>query len=432
MKKINILIGAVFAFFCAALLAAGFFGKWQGNEASREYLVEVNRIMRGMEEQGSFFMPDLHEMEQIAAVSFLGHTDAPFPETSNMSDWQETEAFFKGRNGCETHIEPLIVEGQVLGLVRFDYQSVTDRKGQIWLLEGLLAFVGIFVLAVLLYIRNRIIKPFWVLRDMPYELSKGRLGAEIEENKDRFFGKFVWGISMLRDHLKAAQMKALRLEKEKKLLLLSISHDIKTPLNSIKLYARALKEGMCDTEEKRIHAAGQIENLSGEIEGYVKEIVKTSSEEAVHVEVENTEFYLKDFVEMIRQYYVPKCKLMMTGLTVGAYENKLLKGSRDSAFEAVENIMENAFKYGDGRKIEITFYEEEYCQLIKIRNTGMPVKAEEMPHLFDSFYRGSNAADKDGNGLGLYICRELMRKMGGEIFASREADGMSFCLVFSM
>lgn len=122
----------------------------------------------------------------------------------------------------------------------------------------------------------------------------------------------------------------------------------------------------------------------------------------------------------------------MTEFVIGRFDNKLLKGSRDGAFEAVENIMENAFKYGDGKKIEISFYEEEYCQLIKIRNTGKPVKSEEMPHLFDSFYRGSNTGGKEGNGLGLYICREIMRKMEGEIFACQEEEGMSFHLVFQM
>ena len=122
----------------------------------------------------------------------------------------------------------------------------------------------------------------------------------------------------------------------------------------------------------------------------------------------------------------------MTELVIGSYENKLLKGSRDSAFEVIENIMENAFKYGDGRQIDISFYEEEYCQLVRIKNTGQKVRTEEMPHLFDSFYRGSNVGSCDGNGLGLYICREIMRKMEGGIFALEEEDGMSFHLVFRM
>ena len=122
----------------------------------------------------------------------------------------------------------------------------------------------------------------------------------------------------------------------------------------------------------------------------------------------------------------------MMDLTIGRYENKLLKGDMDRALEVMENLMENAFKYGDGKAVRLDFYEEDYCQVITIFNTGTAVPEEEMPHLFDSFYRGSNAGNKDGNGLGLYINRQIMIKMEGEIFARRVDGGMQFCLVFRM
>ena len=239
---------------------------------------------------------------------------------------------------------------------------------------------------------------------------------------------------MLRDNLQAAQKRTLKLEKEKKMLLLSLSHDIKTPLNSIKLYAKALKEGVYESEEERLDAFSQMESLSSEIEKFVQKIARSSAEDiiSVEVEVEVSEFYLREFVERVKAYYEPKCRLMMTELMIGAYENRLIRGDKDRALEVVENLMANAFKYGDGRQIDISFQEEEGCQLIRIRNTGSVVNAEEMPRLFDSFYRGSNAGDKEGNGLGLYICREIMQKMEGEIFAQAENEGMSFFLVFLM
>ena len=70
--------------------------------------------------------------------------------------------------------------------------------------------------------------------------------------------------------------------------------------------------------------------------------------------------------------------------------------------------------------------------MIRIFNTGEPVAADQLPHLFDSFYRGSNASDKQGNGLGLYIAKQIMNKMEGEIFAERQSGGMSISLVFRM
>lgn len=422
MKKFNgVLVGAACLYLIVAL-AAGFLLRGQSEQRSKEYLVEVNMIMHGMEEQGSFSMPDLLEYGQIQTVSFL--------EADAMADSTKLEAFLQHKNGTEAHIEPLNLNGQNLGIVRFDYIGKVDFNQEFWLVEGVIMLSFILTLLILLYVKIRLLKPFAVLTNMPYELSKGRLETEIQESKYKFFGKFVWGIAVLRDNLKSTQLKTLKLEKEKKMLLLSISHDIKTPLNTIKLYAKAMEEGLYDTEEKQKQAAVQIEKFSVEIEEFVKEIVRTSSEEVMQIEVENAEFYLADLVSMIRDYYEPKCKLVMTEFCIGKFDNKLLKGSKDSAFEVVENIMENAFKYGDGRFIEITFYEEEYCQLIKIKNTGTPVRTEEMPHLFDSFFRGSNTGNREGNGLGLYICREIMHKMEGELFAQQESDGMSFQLVF--
>ena len=69
------------------------------------------------------------------------------------------------------------------------------------------------------------------------------------------------------------------------------------------------------------------------------------------------------------------------------------------------------------RSIRIYGEDEEDCKLIHIENTGCSLKTEELPNLFDSFYRGSNSHGIRGNGLGLYICKNLMKKMDGEVFA---------------
>ena len=74
-------------------------------------------------------------------------------------------------------------------------------------------------------------------------------------------------------------------------------------------------------------------------------------------------------------------------------------------------------KYGDGKSVCIEVTEEEECRLITIRNTGCTLPEEELTNLFDPFWRGSNSQKVEGSGLGLYICRELLHKMDGDIFA---------------
>ena len=85
-------------------------------------------------------------------------------------------------------------------------------------------------------------------------------------------------------------------------------------------------------------------------------------------------------------------------------------------------FLENAIKYGDGKRISIDFSEEEDCRLLTVRNSGCSLKQEELINLFDSFYRGSNVGSAEGSGLGLYISRQLMRKMDGEVFVEIKED----------
>ncbi len=148
--------------------------------------------------------------------------------------------------------------------------------------------------------------------------------------------------------------------------------------------------------------------------------------------MQNREFYLKELVEKIQNGYAEKCSLNHIKLLMDDYDDFLLYGDLDKAYEAVGNLMENAFKYGDGIEIGIRFAEEENYLLLTVYNTGNLVEENEMPHLFESFYRGVNAEGKQGNGLGLYICREIMLKMKGDIYASGYDGGMSVTLVIKI
>lgn len=79
---------------------------------------------------------------------------------------------------------------------------------------------------------------------------------------------------------------------------------------------------------------------------------------------------------------------------------------------------------------EESFSEEENCQLVTIENSGCVLSETELPHIFDSFWRGSNIGKNRGSGLGLYIARQLMGKMGGEIFADIRKECMDITVVF--
>ncbi len=318
-------------------------------------------------------------------------------------------------------------------LYRFDYRTDTGTADRSLATVNIaLGIAAAAVLAVLLYIRVRIIKPFYLLRDMPYELSRGNLTVPLKENRQRFFGRFIWGMDMLRNNLEQHRQNELSLQRDRKKLILALSHDIRIPLSAIRLYSKALTKGLYDSPEKQTEIAGKIDEKAGEIEEYVSRIVTASREDFLSLEVKDGEFYLADMVNTVSEYYSDKLKLTGTVLTVGKYRNCLIKGDGNRAVEVLQNIMENAIKYGDGKRITISFSIEENCQLVTIANSGCSLPQNELPHMFDSFWRGSNASETGGSGLGLYICRNLMNKMGGEVFAETEGDEMRVTAVFAI
>ena len=138
------------------------------------------------------------------------------------------------------------------------------------------------------------------------------------------------------------------------------------------------------------------------------------------------EYYLSEVMKSTESYYKDKLAVFHTEFQVDEMGECLVKGDKNRMVEVLQNVMENAIKYGDGKCIRISFGEEEDCKLIHIENSGCNLKREELPNLFDSFYRGSNSTGVKGSGLGLYICKTLMRKMDGEIFAQIKEDG--FCV----
>lgn len=222
---------------------------------------------------------------------------------------------------------------------------------------------------------------------------------------------------MLRENLEDTKKRELSYQKEKKTLILSLSHDIKTPLSAIKLYARALKDNLYDTEEKKMAVVDGISKNTLEIEHYVNEIVKNSREDFLELPVKMSSFYLNEVIDKIQAYYTDKLETIKTKFVIGEYNNCMVKGDEDRAVEVLQNVIENAIKYGDGQKINISFTDEEDCKLISVTNTGCSLKEEDLPHIFDSFYRGSNTKNQEGSGLGLYICKQLLMKMDGDIFA---------------
>lgn len=432
MKKVNRLIFLVVIVFLLLMCAVNIYLIQKSfQNADRQYRVSINRIEKAVtafEKEKKRAPVNLEELIQYTGMGEYSQVTGLYRIAPADHAKQEVDDFLRE----ETSDYAVFATGEYY--YKITYRSDERIKGQMLLLVNAIGFVMLAVVLVFLfYIKQKILMPFYRLSEVPYELSKGNLTIPLKENKNRFFGRFVWGMDLLRENLEEQKIRELELQKEKKVLLLSLSHDIKTPLSAIKLYANALSKNLYQDESKKLEIACNINDKVDEIEGYISEIVKASNEDFLHFEVKNGEVYMKEVLEQIREYYEDKMALNQIEFQVGDYSNCLVYGDKDRLIEVLQNSIENAIKYGDGDKIWLETEREDEEYRIWICNTGCKLPDKELPHIFDSFFRGSNVEKKPGSGLGLYICRQLMHLMEGEITAAIVPDGthhiMRICAV---
>ncbi|MBR1830949.1 MAG: HAMP domain-containing histidine kinase [Ruminiclostridium sp.] len=367
----------------------------------RLHTIEINRIVRVMTDTGE--MPDPALYETITGI---------YPQTGDNSFYDSpNEYVIREINGK---------------LYRIEYSEDPSSDSRLSL-NVTAAFFAVFVLGLLLWLRQTVIKPFSRISELPYELAKGGLAVPLKESRSRYFGRFIWGLDMLREQLEQSKKSELELQKEKKTMLMSLSHDIKTPLSAIKLSAKALERGLYPETEKQRETAGLIAKNADDVEKLVNEIMHANSEDIIRFDVKNGEFYVSSVIDRIKTYYAEK--LSGTEFTVDNCSDCILSGDPDRLAEVLQNVIENAIKYGDGHYIRIGFSDEEDCRLISVTNSGCTLPENELAHIFDSFWRGSNVGTQKGSGLGLSICRSLMAKMNGDVYAEISGGDMRVTLV---
>ena len=348
----------------------------------------------------------------------------------NLKKYPHITGVFMGDDIYRSDEHYLMIEvGETL--YRVEYTVESGQPG-IAVVNCVLGALFLLVTGLLYYIRRHIIEPFGRLNDVPQELARGNLAVPIPEEKSRFFGKFIWGVNLLRESIENSRKKEITMQRDKKLLLLSLSHDIKTPLSAIKLNAKALARGLYKDEEKRRAAALSINTRADEIERFVSEITKAASEDFMSFEVTQGEAFLSVIITRIEERYAPQLAMSGTEFAIQKMDDCILSCDPDRLAECLQNLIDNAIKYGDGRRIAISFDKMDGCELITISNTGCTLEVKELPQIFESFHRGNNANNVQGNGLGLFICRRLMGLMNGEVYADIRDQCFYITLVVKM
>lgn len=278
------------------------------------------------------------------------------------------------------------------------------------------------------YYKVSIIDPALRLKIETERLSEGDLDTPIELKGEGEIGQLSTSVEQLRLRLKEAVYQQKHYDENRSFLVSSMSHDLKTPVTAVRGYIEGVLDGVADTKEKQtryLHAALEKTRL---IHTMIDDLLYYSRLDMHQVpfDLERVciQTYLADCVQDNLLYFEHDGKkITLQDQTSGSLYVQI----DEMRFKrVVQNILDNAKKHiktGTG-SVTVLLRETSSSAVIEFRDNGEGIRREDLPHIFDRFYRADSARRAEGSsGLGLAIAKQIVEGLGGRIWAVSEEGG---------
>lgn len=226
-----------------------------------------------------------------------------------------------------------------------------------------------------------------------------------------------------------------QLERIRKDFVANVSHELKTPLTSIKGYLEALLEGAKDDPERCVEFLGIIRKHTDNLNAILSDLLQLSTIESGLYRWRRESISVSDLVEKAVQVVQPAAEKKRQALSVVLGEPPIsLTGDADKLGEVLVNLLDNAVKYTpEEGKITVEAQQSDVMVRICVSDTGVGIPPKDIPRIFERFYRVDRARSRElgGTGLGLSIVKHIVEAHGGKVSAQSEVGkGSQFILTF--
>lgn len=299
-------------------------------------------------------------------------------------------------------------------------------------------FVGLLLALIITnglltyFVSKSIIKPVNKLSEAAQQIREGNLDFKIEPmNKDEI-GKLAETFEQMRSKLKESAELQKTYEENRKELIANISHDLKTPITSIKGYVEGIQDGVANTPEKMDRYIKTIYTKSVDMDHLIDELFLYSKLDLhrvpFHFEEVDLKSYLVDYIEELR-FDIEK-----DGVVVSFHAERdisyIVMADREQLKRVITNIVQNSLKHMNKieERIHVSLSLKEEDVLIQVQDNGIGIPKEDLPYIFDRFYRADPSRNRatGGSGLGLAIVKRIVEEHGCEIWAeSKLGEGTS-------
>ncbi len=274
---------------------------------------------------------------------------------------------------------------------------------------------AVLIIAYVLYLKRTIVKPFDELSQFAGRVAGGNLDIPLPMDKKHTFGAFTEAFDLMRTEIKKSRAAEKAANDAKKEMVAKLSHDIKTPVASIK---SASEFGYELAKDEKVKERFNLINFKAdELTVLVDNLFQSSVHDATEIAVnprENDSSSVReailhaDYLKRAGSFTIPECKVFTDKLRLQ---------------QAFDNVFINSYKYAD-TKIQVDAkLEGEYLK-VAVRDFGPGVTEEEVAVLKEKYKRGKNSEGKEGAGIGLYLTSYFMKEMDGEILITNEDPGL--------
>jgi two-component system sensor histidine kinase BaeS len=281
-------------------------------------------------------------------------------------------------------------------------------------------FAGSIILAVFIgfYIAKRISKPLVDMKQAAERMSDGQLDTRVKTTGKDELSELGTSLNELAEQLhKQEQLRVTMTE--------DIAHELRTPLATLKSHMRAFEDGIWEPTPERIHSCyEEIERLTQ----MVTELEDLTHMESPTFQLERKEVPLHSIiekgVELVSAVYLEK----KVELLFSCSPNIRIFADRNRMIQILVNLLSNALKFTpENGNVRIEALEEQQDVLIAIQDSGSGIVREDLPYIFERFYRGDKSRNRrtGGSGLGLTIVKKLVTAHAGHVWAE-SGEGTTF------
>lgn len=409
MKKYPFLIG--FALAIIAEIIALIVFAFQTPDFSQD-TVAVNEVVKTVTQDFSF----LENHKNSTALDYV------VIDTDGNILFKTKPHLSESINAAITHrdtILDLTVDGVVCGKVIIYNDGALSLKAQkrtaVIILSVAVALSCAICILYFVYLHLSVVKPFHRLKSFAERVAGGDLDIPLGMDRQNVFGAFTESFDIMRSELKKARIAEAQAESSKKELVAKLSHDIKTPVASIKAVSEvglALSKNSKDKENytQIVSKADQINSLVNNLFTATLEEMEQLTVSPIDMDSSRVKTLLEnaDYLRRATIPRLPDCIVYADGLRLQ---------------QVFDNIFANSYKYAK-TDITVAAQTDGKYMSIAIEDFGGGVPQEELPILKEKFRRGSNAVNIDGAGLGLFISDYFMKEMGGELTIENGERGL--------